>query len=154
MELKTKMTAEQGRQDILITREFDLPAALLYKAFAEPDIFEQWMGTKVVNMECKPQGAYRFETSGPDGQVVFSANGVFHAFNANEIIRTFEMENTPFPVQLEFIGFEPLTENTSRLKMQIIYKTLAHRDDMLKMPFAQGLNMAHNRLQEIVNKLK
>jgi uncharacterized protein YndB with AHSA1/START domain len=153
MELKTKMAAEQGRQDILMTREFDLPVALLFKAFAEPDIFEQWMGTKVVKMECRPHGAYRFETSDSQGNVVFSASGVFHAFDTHKIIRTFEMENTPFPVQLEFLEFEQLTEDTSRLTMHIIYRTLAHRDQMLKMPFAQGLSMAHDRLQEIVNKL-
>jgi hypothetical protein len=38
--------------------------------------------------------------------------------------------------------------------MQIVYKSGAHRDQMLKLPFVQGLNMAHNRLQEVVTKLK
>jgi hypothetical protein len=35
-----------------------------------------------------------------------------------------------------------------------VYKSAADRDNMLRLPFAQGINMAHNRLQEIVNKLK
>jgi len=38
MELKTKINAEAGRQDLLITREFDLPVELLFKAHAEPEI--------------------------------------------------------------------------------------------------------------------
>jgi hypothetical protein len=57
-------------------------------------------------------------------------------------------------VQLEFLEFESLTEDTSRLKMQIVSRTVALRDQHLKMPFEWGMNMAHNRLQEIVSKLK
>ena len=64
------------------------------------------------------------------------------------------MENTPFAVQLEFLEFEKLTNDTSKLNMHIVYKSVAHRDQMLQLPFAQGINMAHNRLQDIVGKLK
>ncbi|MEO6845013.1 MAG: ATPase, partial [Ginsengibacter sp.] len=70
------------------------------------------------------------------------------------ITRTFEMEHTPFGVQLEVYEFEPLTNDTSQLKMHVIYETGAQRDQVLKLPFAQGINWAHNRLQEIVSKLK
>jgi uncharacterized protein YndB with AHSA1/START domain len=155
MERKTKITAEDGQQTLVITREFDLPLELLFKAYEEPEIVEQWMGTKVLKLENKKHGGWQFQTSDAKGNVVFGANGVIHEFVPNEkIIRTFEMENTPFPVQLEFLEFEPLTEDTSRLVMQIVYRSVAHRDQMLKLPFAQGLNMAHNRLQDIVGKLK
>jgi hypothetical protein len=64
------------------------------------------------------------------------------------------MGNMPIDVQLEFLEFEKLTEDTSRLKIQIIYKSVAHREQQLKMPFAYGLNMALNQLEEIVTKLK
>jgi hypothetical protein len=64
------------------------------------------------------------------------------------------MENTPFGVQLEVYEFEPGSDNTSKLTMHVIYESVAHRDQVLRMPFAQGINMAHNRLQEIVSKLK
>jgi uncharacterized protein YndB with AHSA1/START domain len=155
MELKTKINAEDGKQDLTITREFDLPVELLFKANIEPDIVEQWMGTKVLKLEAKKHGGWQFETSDAKGNVVFRANGVIHEFVPNEkITRTFEMENTPFPVQLEFFEFEKLTDNTSKLTMHIIYRSVADRDRILQMPFAQGINMAHNRLQEIVNKLK
>jgi uncharacterized protein YndB with AHSA1/START domain len=155
MELKTKIDAEEGKQDLMITREFDLPVELLFKAYVEPEIVAQWMGTKVLKLESKKHGAYQFETSDAKGNVVFQANGVIHEFVPNQqITRTFEMENTPFAVQLEFLSFEPLTEGTSKLQMHIVYKSITLRDQMLKLPFAQGINMAHNRLQEIVNQLK
>ena len=153
MELKTKIHAEDGKQEILVTREFELPLELLFKAYEDPEIVEQWMGTKVLKLDSYQHGGYQFETSDPNGNVVFRANGTIHEFVPNgKITRTFEMENTPFPVQLEFLEFEPLTDDTSLLTMQIVYRSIADRDQMLKLPFAQGLNMAHNRLQDVVGK--
>jgi len=64
------------------------------------------------------------------------------------------MENTPFGVQLEFYEFEKLTDDTSKLNMQLVYRSVALRDQMLRLPFAQAINMAHNRMQDIVTKLK
>ena len=64
------------------------------------------------------------------------------------------MENTPFDAWLEFLKFEQLTDDTSKLTMHVIYKSVELRDQLLKLPFAQGINMAHNRIQEIVSKLK
>ena len=154
MEQKTKIKAENDKQDLVITREFDLPLDLLFKAYAEPEIVAQWMGTKVLKLENKKYGGYEFETSDPNGNVVFKANGTIHEFTINKrIIRTFEMENAPFAVQLEFLEFEKLTEETSKLTMQIVYKSPDLRDQMLKLPFEYGLNMAHNRLQEVVGKI-
>jgi uncharacterized protein YndB with AHSA1/START domain len=155
MKQKTQITAEDGQFDVLITREFDLPLELLFKAYAEPEIVEQWMGTKVLKYESKTHGSYRCETSDAKGNVVLRFNGVIHEFTPEQrIIRTFEMENTPYPVHLEFLEFESLSEETSRLSMQIVYRSVADRDQMLKLPFAQGINMAHNRLQEVLNLLK
>ena len=154
MEQKTKINAETGKHDLLITRDFDLPVELLFKAYVEPDIVAQWMGTRVLKLESKRHGSYEFETTDPKGNKHLF-NGTIHEFVPNrKITRTFEMENTPFPVQLEFLEFERLADDTSRLSMQIVYKSPAHRDQMLQLPFAQGINMAHQRIQEILNTLK
>ena len=155
MEQKTKIHAEDGKQEIVITREFDLPVELLFKAHADADIVEQVMGTKVLKLESKKHGSYQFETTDAKGNVVFKANGVIHEFSPNrKITKTFEMENAPFGVQLEIYEFEKLTDDTSRLNMHVIYESVELRDQLLKLPFAQGLNMAHNRLQEVAGKLK
>ena len=152
MERKTKINAEDGKQELMITREFDLPLELVFKAYEDAEIVEQWMGTKVLKLESRKHGSYQFETSDAQGNVVFRANGVIHEFVPNQqITRTFEMENAPFGVQLEFLEFEKLTDDTSRLNMHVVYKSVALRDQILKLPFAQGINMAHNRIQEILN---
>jgi uncharacterized protein YndB with AHSA1/START domain len=154
MERKTKVSAEDGKQDLLITREFDLPLELLFKAHVEPDIVEQWMGTKVLKLEGKKHGGWQFETTAPHGNK-HGFHGVFHEFIPNQkITRTFEMENTPLGAQLEFFEFESLTADTSKLTMHIIYRSVANRDQMVQFGMAPGINMAHNRLQTVAGKLK
>ncbi|HEX3933344.1 MAG TPA: SRPBCC domain-containing protein [Puia sp.] len=155
MEQKTKVNAEDGRQEITVTREFELPLDLLFKAYTEADIVGQWMGTKVLKLENKPHGSYQFETTDGKGNVVFRANGVIHTFvPGQKIIRTFEMENTPFGVQLEVYEFESLGADTSKLNMRTIFESVTQRDQILKLGMGQGIGMAHDRLQNTMEKLK
>ena len=150
MAQKTQVRAEEGKQEIFIIREFELPVHLLFRAYTDPALVEQWMGNKVLVMESKPHGSYRFETRGKDGNVLFKANGLIHEFIPDSrITRTFEMEDTPFSIQLEFLQFEPLSPETSKLTSHTVFRSVEERDNLLKLPFAQGINMAHNRLQQI-----
>ena len=154
MELKTKINAEDGKQELVITREFDLPVELLFKAYEDPDIVEQWMTSKVIRLESKKNGSYELEKTDDQGNVVFQANGVIHEFISNsKITRTFEMAKSPYGVQLEIYEFEKLTDDTSKLHMHVIYESVAQRDQVLQLPFAQGLNWAHNRIQEVLSNL-
>lgn len=154
MELKTKIHAEEGKQELLITREFELPLELLFKAYVEADIVEQWMGTRVVKLENKRHGSWQFITTDPMGNK-HGFNGVIHEFLPNQkITRTFEMENSTFPVQLEYLNFEALSDDTSKLTIHIVFRSVADRNQLLQLPFAQGVNMAHNRLEKIVTNLK
>ena len=117
MEQKTKINAEDGKQELVITREFDLPLELLFKAYAEPDIVEQWMGTKVLKLENKKHGSYQFETTDPKGNK-YGFNGVIHEFSPNQkITRTFEMEDT---LQMPFakgINWAPNTRHRKQIKI-------------------------------------
>ncbi|HZG00457.1 MAG TPA: SRPBCC domain-containing protein [Chitinophagales bacterium] len=154
MERKTKIHAEGGKQELTVMREFDLPLELLFKAYTEVELVEQWMGTKVLKLENKNHGGYLFETTDPKGNK-HRFNGTIHEFTPErKITRTFQMENTPFDVQLEFLEFQSLTGDTSKLTMHIVYKSVALRDQMLQLPFAQGIDMAHNRIQELLTKVK
>lgn len=155
MARKTQVEAAPGKQEMLITREFDLPLDLLFKAYEDPEIVEQWMGTKVLKMENRKYGGYEFATSDANGNVVFSANGTIHDFVPNErITRTFEMLNTPFGAQLEFLEFSKLTEETSKLTMHIVYRSSEIRDQFVQFGMASGMNMAHDRLQKVADKLR
>jgi uncharacterized protein YndB with AHSA1/START domain len=153
MEQKTKISAEDGKQDMIITREFDLPIDLLFRAYTDADIVEQWMGSKVMHMENKKHGGYQLEKKDASGNVIFRAGGVIHDFiQEKKIVRTFEMENTPFGVQLEVLEFESLSEDRSKLNMHVIYESASGRDQIIQFGMKQGMNAAHNRLQDIVGK--
>lgn len=154
MEQKTNIQVEDNRQDLLITREFELPVELLFRAYAEPELVEQWMGTKVLKLENKKHGGYQFETTDPQGNK-YRFNGAIHEFIPNtKIVRTFEFENMQLGIQLELLQFEKLSDDTSQLTIHTIYESVAKRDQQLQMPFKQGLNMAFNRMQDILSKLK
>lgn len=149
MEQKTNVVAEDGKQEIVITREFDLPLDLLFTAYTEPELVEQWMGTKVLKLENHSHGGYRFETTDPKGNR-HAFHGAIHEFLPNQkITRTFEMEGTDFPVQLEFLRFEELGGEKSKLTMHIVFKSVADRDNLLRLPFAMGIHLAHNRIQNL-----
>ncbi len=80
---------------------------------------------------------------------------MYHEFVPDQkFTRTFEMEGAPFGVQLEFYEFARLTDNTSRLEIHSLFRSVEHRDQLLELPFEYGLNMAHDRLEEIAVKLK
>ena len=154
MEQKTRINAEEGKQELTITREFELPVDLLFRAYVEAEIVEQWMGTKVLKLESKKHGSYQFETTDPKGNK-HGFNGVIHEFQPDQkITRTFEMENTAFEPWIEYLQFESITDDSSKLTMHQVYRSVAQRDQILQMPFAQGINWAHNRLEEILTKLK
>jgi uncharacterized protein YndB with AHSA1/START domain len=154
MEMKTKVEAEEGKMDIFITREFDLPLELLFRAYTEAEFLEQWMGTKVQRLENKKGGGYHFVTTDPKGNEYVFRGAVHDFIPEKKIVRTFEMEAAPLGVQLEVLQFESLTDSTSKLTMHTIYESNQLRDAQLQMPFKQGINMAHKRLEEILSKLK
>jgi len=155
MEQKTKVHAPDGTQNVIITREFDLPVELLFKAHTDAGIIEQWMGNTVLKFDAQRHGSYEFEKKDDKGTIVFKANGTIHTLIANEkMVRTFEMDYAPFGVQLETYLFERLTDDTSKLTMNVVYQSAEVRGEVLKMPFVQGINWAHKRMEEVVSKLK
>lgn len=152
--MKTQVHADAGKQDMTITREFDLPIELLFRAYTEAEFIEQWMSTKVLKLDSRSLGSYQFETTDPKGNK-YSFSGAIHAVvPGRKIIRTFEMGPYSFGVQLEVYEFESLTEDTSKLTMHVVYESPEQRDKVLQLPFTQGISMAHNRIEDIMSKIK
>lgn len=149
MEQKTKVRAEENKQEIFITREFEISAKNLFRAFTESKLVEQWMNTRVIKLENKKHGSYEFHTSDPKGNIHFFHGTIHEILPEKSIIRTFEMAGTPFDTQLEFLSFQKTGNGSSRLEMHVIYRSVEQRDNILKLPFVAGINMAHHRLETI-----
>jgi len=115
---KTVITAEPGKQELFITREFDAPRELVFRAHTDPDIYVKWLGprdltTNLETFEPRNGGRWRFSQKDKGGNV-YKFHGVYHEVTAPErIIGTFEFEGLPEPghVALETAIFEALPGN-------------------------------------------
>jgi len=157
---QTKITAEPGKQEILITREFDAPRELVFKAFTEPELLSQWWGpsylsTQVDTMDVRPGGQWRFINRDAQGKE-YAFHGVYHEILAPErIIDTFEFEGLPQTghVSLETLTLEELPGGRTRLTSQSVFRSVADRDGMLQSGMEEGVNESYDRLAELLKKM-
>ena len=156
---KTKITADKGKQELFIAREFDAPVDMVYKAFTDPEILVQWMGPKDLSMRIekldnKTHGSYRFDHIDKDGNE-FGFNGVIHEVDApHRVIRTFEFEGMPERghVALEFLTLEKLPDDRTRAIMQSVFRSVEDRDGMVQSGMETGVNEGFSKLDEILDK--
>src|SRR5947208_8941169 len=137
-ENKTLITAEPGRQELFITREFDAPRDLVFRAHTEAELYQQWVGPDdltmtVVRMDAIDGGSYRFVHERDGHKYTF--HGVYHEVLAPErIIGTFEFDGLPEKghVIMGTTKFEDLGGGRSRLVHQSVFQSVDDRDGMLK----------------------
>jgi uncharacterized protein YndB with AHSA1/START domain len=158
---KTTITAEPGKQELFITREFDAPRELVFKAHTDPELYAQWLGPRGLTttfeiFEPVSGGQYRFIQKDQDGNE-YAFRGVTHEVTAPErIIGTFEFEGLPEPghVTLETTRFEPLPGDRTRITAQSVYQSVADRDGMIQSGMERGVEEGYERLDEILDKLQ
>ena len=158
---KTTITAEPGKHDIHITREFDAPRELVFKAFTDPELYVQWLGPRRLKMtlekfEPKSGGSWRYTHKDEKGNE-FGFHGVNHEVTFPErIIGTFEFEGLPEKghVSLETVRFEELPGGRTRLKNVTVFQTVADRDGMLRSGMEKGMGESFERLDELMDKMK
>lgn len=157
----TSIAAEPGTQEIVITRDFDAPRELLFKALTDPIHIPHWWGprgltTVVDKMEVRPGGMWRFVQHDADGKE-FAFHGVYHEVTAPErIIDTFEFEGLPEKghVILETVRLEVLPGDRTKLTTQSIFQSVSDRDGMLQSGIKVGVKVGadeeYNRLDELL----
>jgi len=157
---KTTITAEPGKQEILITREFDAPRELVFKAFTDPEIYVQWLGPRELTMtletfEPRSGGSWRYIHKDNDGNE-YAFHGVNHEVLAPErIIGTFEFEGLPEAghVILDTARFEMLPGNRTKLSIQSVFQSVADRDGMLQSGMERGVNDSYECLDELLKTI-
>jgi len=157
---KTTITAEPGKQELFITREFDAPRELVFRAYTEPEIYAQWLGPNGLTttfdvFEPVSGGKYRFIQKDQDGNE-FSFHGVTHEVLAPErIIGTFEFDGLPEAghVVLETTRFEAIAGNRTRVTSQSVFQSVSDRDGMVQSGMEQGVVEGYERLDEILAKM-
>jgi len=156
---KTTITAEPGKQEIFITREFDAPRELVFRAHTDPELYVQWLGPRGLKMaiekfEPRDGGSYRYIQKDQDGNE-YAFHGVNHEVLAPErIIGTFEFEGLPEKghVILGTLKFEALPGDRTKLTSQSVFQSVADRDGMLRSGMERGVNQGYERLDELLAK--
>ena len=153
---KTTIKAEPGKQELFITREFDAPRDLVFKAHTDPKLFVQWIGprdlsTRLESFEPVSGGKWRFIQRDQDGNE-FGFHGVFHEVSPERVIQTFEFDGLPESghVVLETLRLEDLPNGRTRLTTQSVYQSVADRDGMVQAGMETGVVEGYERLDEIL----
>jgi uncharacterized protein YndB with AHSA1/START domain len=156
---KTLITAEPGKQELFITREFDAPRELVFKAHTDPDLFVQWLGPRGYEMiletfEPVSGGKYRYIHKDAEGNL-YGFHGVFHEVSEELLIQTFEFEGLPERghVTLDSMRLESLPGNRTRITIQSVFQSVTDRDGMIQSGMESGLNDGYERLDDLLKTI-
>lgn len=156
----TVVTAEPGKQELFITREFDAPRELVFKAHTDPEMYVKWVGPHGMKMtiekwEMRDGGSYNY-THERDGHK-YAFFGVTHEVHAPErIIGTFEFDGLPERghVILGVTSFEELPNCRSRVVHQSVFRSVADRDGMVKSGMEGGVGEGYEKLDNLLVHLQ
>jgi len=157
---KTTITAEPGKQEMIITREFDAPRALVFQAFTDPDLYIQWLGPRRLSVtletfEPRSGGEWRYIQKDQSGSE-YGFHGVYHEVLAPQrIIDTFEFEGLPEKghVALETLTLEELPTGRTRLTAHSVFQSVADRDGALQSGMEEGINDSYERLAQLLKTM-
>ncbi len=157
---QTTITAEPGKQELFITREFDAPRELVFKAHTDPQLYIQWLGPRGYEMildtfEPHSGGRYRYIHKDKDGNE-YGFHGVFHEISKELMIQTFEFEGLPEKghVTLDIMQLEALPGDRTRITIQSVYRSVADRDGMIQSGMERGVNEGYERLDEVLETMQ
>lgn len=156
---KVVITAEPNKQELFITREFDAPRELVYKAHIDPELFVQWLGPNDLEnildvFEPVSGGKYRYINKDKDGNE-YAFHGSFHTMSEELMIQTFEFEGMPEPghVVLDTMRLEKLPNNRTKVTIHSVYQSVADRDGMIQAGMESGVVEGYAKLDKVLSQL-
>jgi len=153
MTYATTITADPGLPFVDVVREFDAPAAAVFRAHTEAHLFAQWIGPRSnpmdsVEIDARPGGQwkYTFHNEGVD----YAFFGVFHTVEPSSlIIQTFEFNLAPALAGISTTRFEPVDGRT-RMTVREVYPSVESRDAAMASGMEYGIVEGYERLDELL----
>ena len=143
---------------VRIIREFDAPAAKVFRAHTDPELIARWLGPRDLTMQverwdCRSGGSYRYlHTGARDVEAWF--NGTFHEVRPCElIVQTFTWEGMPDGVALEKLRFTDLGDGRTRLEGTSLVDSFADRDAFVASGMETGVVQGYEQLDELLAQL-
>jgi uncharacterized protein YndB with AHSA1/START domain len=151
---KTQITAEPGVPQIIITREFDAPRDLVFRAYTDPELLVQWLGPRDLTMsidtyQARDGGRWRYVHTDAQGNA-YGFHGVFHGTPSPDgIVQTFEFEGAAGHVSLDTATFD---ERDGRTLVRSVssFQSVEDRDAMVAAGMEHGVHDSHERLTELL----
>jgi len=155
---KTQITAEAGIPQIVITREFDAPRELVFRAYTDPELIVRWLGpreltTRYERHEPRDGGRWRYVSTDAQGNE-FGFHGVFHGDpSPDATVQTFEFEGVPGHVAMETLT---MVERDGRTLVRTVssFQSVEDRDGMVASGMEHGVHESHERLAELLDRLR
>ncbi len=143
--------------EILITRQFDAPAPLVFKAWTTPELVKRWWGFDtsewlVCDIDLREGGSWRYVTREEGGfEVAF--HGEFRTIEApHRIVTTEVFEGIPDAAALNTILFEE-SGGVTTMTITSLHTEKAHRDGHIDSGMEGGMQISMNRLEDLVVEL-
>lgn len=155
---ETGITAEPGKQEIIISREFDAPPDLVFRACTDPGLVSQWWApegitTTVEEMDAKPGGTWRVTQRDAEGNE-YAFHGVYHEVTPERIVDTIEYETMPGHVLLETETIEDLGGGRTKVTDHLVFQSVDDRDGMLQSGMEEEMTGPMERLAGLLQSLK
>ncbi|HWG60726.1 MAG TPA: SRPBCC family protein [Streptosporangiaceae bacterium] len=155
---KTEITADPGVPQIIITREFEAPRDLVFRAYTDPALLVQWLGPRELAMridtyDVRDGGKWRYVHTDREG-IEYGFHGVFHGTpSPDSFVQTFEFEGAPGHVALDTLT---LTEVDGRTIARSVssFQSVADRDAMVASGMERGVRESDERLTELLAALQ
>ena len=143
---------------VRISREFDAPPELVYRAHVEPELVKQWMGPRSIDMDIevwdmRTGGEYRY-TALREGEEIAHFYGSIHRVWENQkIVQTFGFEEMPEAVALETLELIDLGDGRTRLEILSVVESMEAQAGMMASGMEVGVNEGYAALDAVLSGL-
>ena len=155
---KTQITAEPGFPQIIVTREFDAPRDLVFRAYTDPALLVQWLGPHDLKLtidryDVRDGGRWRYVHTDAQGNA-YAFHGVFHGDpSPGTIVQTAEFDGAPGHVKLDTTTMEE-RGGTTLVRTVSAFSSVEDRDAMIASGMERGIRGSGERLDELLGRLQ
>ena len=156
---KSKAVTGEARDDeIVITRVFDAPRSLVFKAWTDPKHLKEWWGphgftNPRVDVDLRPGGAWHIDMQSPDGKIYPNKGTYREIVTDQKLVFSDDVDTndptwggTPPPSAVHTVIFEDYQGKT-RVTAIARLASAAERERMIKLGAIDGFNQMLERLE-------
>lgn len=139
--------------EIVMTRVFDAPRALVYEAFSKPELLRQWFGPRgwslaVCEVDLRVGGGFRFVLRGPDGKEMGMRGTYLELAPPERSVHLESFDDYPGESHVTSLFVEKSGQTT--LTVTVLYPSKQVRDAVIQSGMEHGAAESYDRLAELL----